>query len=79
MEQQMKQGQASHSSKGSTKVEPKSHAVSPAAVGNIGLMQGNHAADGGHTVRHTSTPLYQGRGLKAPMKGTTSYPKGSQR
>jgi len=74
----MKQGRASHSGMGSTKVEPKSQAVSPSAVSKIGIMQGNHAADGGHTVRVTSTPLYEGRGLKAPMVGTTQHHKGSQ-
>lgn len=74
----MKQGQATHSGSGSTKVEPRSHAISPGAVSQIGIKQGNHASDGGHTV-HVATPsLNEGRGLKAPMVGTTSHAKGSQ-
>lgn len=64
----MKQGQASHSSLGATKVEPKSHAVSPEAAASVGRVEG----------RATSLPLYEGRGLEAPMKSTTSHPKGSQ-
>jgi len=64
----MKQGQASTSGSASTKREPISHAVSPAAVSEIGV----------HQVRHTSVPLYGGRGLEAPMQGTTNHPTGSQ-
>ena len=75
----MKQGQATHSSSGSTKVEPISHAVSPAAVSQIGLMKGNHASDGGHTVHVPPSPMMQGRGLKAPMVGVTVHKSGSQR
>lgn len=63
-----KQGQATHSTRGGTKVEPKSHAVDPGCAANIGLAQG----------RHTSKTLYEGRGLTAPMKGVTNHPKGSQ-
>ena len=50
----MKQGQASHSGTASTKVEPKSKAVNPEAVADIGIQQ----------VRYKSTPMYEGRGLK---------------
>lgn len=64
----MKQGQASHSNVGSTKVEPISHAVNPAAVAELGI----------HEVRSTSLPLYEGRGLEAPMVGSTSHKTGSQ-
>ena len=64
----MKQGQAQSSTAGSTKSEPVSHAVSPAAVSEIGV----------HQVRHTSLPLYEGRGLQAPMAGSESHPCGSQ-
>lgn len=52
----------------STKVEPKSNAVNPAAVAEIGV----------HQVRSTSLPLYEGRGLEAPMQGTTVHHSGSQ-
>jgi hypothetical protein len=53
---------------GSTKREPIAHAVSPAAVSEIGI----------HQVRGTSLPLYEGRGLEAPMVGTTVHECGSQ-
>lgn len=73
----MKQGRASHSSTGSTKVEPTSHAVPPAYPGRLGVMQGNHADTG--TVRVQKIPMYEGRGIQAPMKKVTIHPKGSQR
>lgn len=64
----MKQGQAQSSGSVSTKREPIAHAVSPAAVSEIGI----------HQVRGTSLPLYEGRGLEAPMQGSTTYATGSQ-
>lgn len=64
----MKQGQAQSSGTASTKLEPIAHAVSPAAVSEIGI----------HQVRSTSLPLYEGRGLEAPMQGTTIHHCGSQ-
>ncbi len=64
----MKQGQASSSIVGSTKIEPRSHAINPEAVANIGVQH--------HYT--TSVPMYEGRGLKAPMVGETSHPSGSQ-
>jgi len=62
---------------GSTKVEPKSHAVDPCYPANLGLARGNHYEDG--TVRVNKIPIYEGRGLEAPMKKVTIHPKGSQR
>jgi len=67
----MKQGHATHTSSGGTKVEPKAHAVSPRAVSDIGNQV--LPARG-----HTSTPLYEGRGLEAPMKSCTTHHCGSQ-
>jgi hypothetical protein len=67
----MKQGQASSSKMGSTKIEPISRAVSPAAVADMGNQQ--HYAKGNGPI-----PLYEGRGLKAPMVGSTSHKAGSQ-
>lgn len=64
----MKQGHATTSGPASQKREPIAHAVSPAAVSEIGI----------HQIRHTSVPLYQGRGLEAPMQGTTIHHTGSQ-
>lgn len=73
----MKQGSATHSSRGQTKVEPRSSAISPGAVSHLGIMKGNHY-DGG-TVNVPKQPLVEGRGLKAPMVGVTVHKSGSQR
>ena len=67
----MRQGQATTSSMGSTKVEPKSMAISPAAVADIGIAQRYAPGNG-------PIPLHEGRGLKAPMVGTTTHKAGSQ-
>jgi len=64
----MKQGRADHSGVASTKREPIPHKVNVAAVAEEGI----------HQVRATSVPLYEGRGLEAPMAGTTQYRTGSQ-
>jgi hypothetical protein len=64
----MTQGKATKSGMASTKREPIAHAVNPAAVSEIGI----------HQVRGTSLPLYEGRGLEAPMAGSTTYESGSQ-
>lgn len=64
----MKQGRASSSRMGSTKTEPRSQAVNPGAAASIGIQE----------VRTKSEPLYEGRGLKAPMVGQTNHKAGSQ-
>lgn len=64
-----KQGQASTSTMGSTKREPIAHAVNIAAAENLGDVK---------VYGSTSIPMYSGRGLEAPMVGTTIYPTGSQ-
>jgi len=75
----VKQGSATTSRGGSTKVEPMSRAVSPAAVDQMGNMLGNHATDQkGGSLHGGTVPLYQGRGLEAPMVGTTIHKGGSQ-
>jgi hypothetical protein len=48
------------------KTEPRSRAISPAAVSRIGAKQGNHATGKG-TVRVVSPPLDAGRGYSAPV------------
>lgn len=65
----MKQGQATHNTSGGTKVEPRPHAINPAAVGNMGIMQGSGAQ---------REPMILGQGLKAPMVGATTHKNGSQ-
>lgn len=64
----MKQGRAQTSIVGSTKTEPVAKAVNPAAVAELGV----------HEVRYTSVPLYEGRGLEAPMVSETTHKCGSQ-
>lgn len=66
---QMKQGRATTSMVGSTKTEPKSNAVNPGAVSRMGNMVGPGTK---------SESLYEGRGLKAPMVGSTAHKAGSQ-
>lgn len=68
----MKQGKATSSMIGSTKTEPRSQAVNVGAVSRIGTME---VRPNGRVI---SSPVYEGRGLQAPMKSTTSYNKGSQ-
>lgn len=50
------------------KVEPKSAAINPGAVGGIGLQE----------VRTKHISIYEGRGLEAPMVGCTNHKSGSQ-
>ena len=64
----MKQGMGKSMSSGG-KTEPTPRAVSPGAVSRMGI----------HDVRTAAPPpLFEGRGLKAPMMGQTNHPKGSQ-
>ena len=65
----MKQGRATSDKTAGTKVEPTPHAVSVGAVARIGQTQYPGAKTG---------PLYEGRGLKAPMVGQTNNKSGSQ-
>jgi hypothetical protein len=65
----MKQGRASSSKVTSTKVEPKAHAINPGAVSRMGIEPGPFTKP---------KQLYEGRGLEAPMVGTTSHKAGSQ-
>ena len=73
----MKQGRASHSGSGATKVEPRPQAMNPAGVAQIGIMLGNHVTDGG-PASNPAVSIHAGRGLKAPMVGSTSHHCGSQ-
>lgn len=64
----MKQG-SGNSSRGQTKVEPRSYGVNVGSVSGIGLQQ----------VCTSPEPLYEGRGIKAPKATTTIHKSGSQR
>jgi len=63
----MKQGRAQVETTKGTKVEPNPHAVSPGGVDQLG-----------QAVAFKKENVYEGRGLKAPMKGTTQHHCGSQ-
>lgn len=65
----MKQGRATHDGSASTKVEPNSRAVSPAGVDQLGAKVGQARA---------VQPLYEGRGLEAPMRSQATHKSGSQ-
>ncbi len=64
----MKQGTAQTSKMGSTKVEPTSRGVNIEYVADCGIQH----------VRATSIPMYEGRGLEAPMAGSETHKSGSQ-
>ena len=72
----MKQGKATHSGMGSTKVEPKTQVANQEFIERMGAKVGNHSSEG--PVRVTKVPLYEGRGLEAPMKGTSTHKAGRQ-
>lgn len=64
----MKQG-SGNSSRGDTKVEPRSHGVNVGSISGIGLQQ----------VQSKAEPMYNGRGFEAPKATTTVHKSGSQR
>lgn len=74
----MKQGSGNSSNAG-RKVEPRSHAVSPAGVSQIGTARGNHATDTAKILHGSSQPMYEGRSFEAPHDvGRTVHHGGSQ-
>jgi len=64
----MKQG-SGNSSRGETKVEPRSYGVNVGHISGIGLQE----------VRSSPEPMYNGRGFEAPKATTTVHKSGSQR
>jgi len=66
----MKQGRAVRDTVAGAKTEPVSKAVNPHYPGDVGIQM--IRTNGG------STPMYEGRGLKAPMVSQKSSNKGSQ-
>lgn len=44
----------------------------------MGNMRGAHVTEKGKDIKLQSLPLYKGRGLEAPMVGTTVHKCGSQ-
>lgn len=63
----MKQG-SGHSSNSAHKTEPVSRAVPPAYTAELGILES----------RTKKIPMYEGRGLEAPMVGQTNHKCGSQ-
>lgn len=63
------QGRAKHDGSAGTKVEPNSRAVSPGGVDQLGQKVSRPQA---------VTPLYEGRGLEAPMRSQVNHKAGSQ-
>ena len=72
----MRQGRATIVGRLDGKVEPRSTAVSPAAVSQIGTSLGNHAQEGDLNPQYPSVDA--GRGYRAPGIGATTHGKGSQ-
>lgn len=72
----MKQGTATTSRSGQTKVEPRSQGINPAYVSRLGNHVGNHTEEG--STGANTVPMYEGRGLKAPMAKETCHHHGSQ-
>lgn len=64
----MKQGTASHSGMGATKVEPRSQAISPKLPAREGMQ----------VIPTRPTAMYEGRGIEAPMAGKSIHHSGSQ-
>ena len=64
----MKQGRATRDVSESSKTEPVSRGVNKSFVSDIGSQ----------VLRSTSVPMYEGRGLKAPMKSIATHKAGSQ-
>lgn len=63
----MKQG-SGHSSNSAHKTEPVSRAVPPAYPAELGILES----------RTKKIPMYEGRGLEAPMAGCKTHKCGSQ-
>ena len=75
----MKQGSGINSRDGSRKIEPRSHAINPAGVSQIGSAMGNHATDTGKILHGSSISMDAGRGFEAPRDaGRTTHHSGSQ-
>lgn len=74
----MKQGRrVSHM--GESKTEPKSMAIRPAGVAQMGSAQGNHAQDAPGRTLNPTEKMHQGRGFEAPpLASCEPHKAGSQ-
>lgn len=73
----MKQGRATRDVSAGTKVEPKSRVIDPEFPGLLGVARGTHSTDQGD-LPLKKVPMYEGRGLKAPMVSQKTHKGGSQ-
>lgn len=72
----MKQGRADSSGPRDQKIEPRSQAINPGGVSQIGTSIGNHSDKG--TSNYAGESLDAGRGYHAPGIGSKSHKGGSQ-
>lgn len=70
------QGRASRSGPGSQKIEPRSSAINPGGVSQIGTAIGNHSDKG--TSPYSGDAINEGRGYRAPEIGSKTHRGGSQ-
>lgn len=73
----MKQGSGTSSRSGG-KVEPRSQAINPGGVAQLGTHVGNHATDKGDIGNGAVEKMHAGRGYSAPPTGTQCHHSGSQ-
>jgi hypothetical protein len=73
----MKQGQASRTDRYG-KVEPRSRAIGPANISQLGNVLGNHVTGKGEIFKGAPEPYDIGRGYSAPMNRTKTHKGGSQ-
>lgn len=73
----MKQGKATVDGRLGGKVEPRSRAVDPEFAGTIGVARGNHVTEKGD-IPFKTIPMYNGKGLSAPMHSQKTHKGGSQ-
>ncbi len=74
----MKQGSASRDGRSGGKVEPRSRAVNPHGVSQIGSAMGNKATDKPGILSGAVENIYEGRGFTAPMRSQKTSNSGSQ-
>ena len=59
-------------SKSARKIEPRSMAINPRGVSQIGSAMGNHATDSGKKLTRAQEPIGAGKGYATPMGANTN-------
>lgn len=67
----MKQGQAENKGPNDQKIEPRSKAINPAAVAQLGIIQGNHAMDAGGKILDNVPNMSLGNGYNPASPNDT--------